>query len=373
MFCFRTYAAISLSAFSLLSAGCRPQGEITQYTIPKPETIQLAAPGASSSPAESTAGRPERMLGALVPNRDQVWFFKLTGPVEQAGAHAETFAALVKSLKFTAAGKPEWQLPTGWAEQPGSGMRFSTLLTGDQPPLELTVIALPGGGADLAEQTLANVNRWRGQLSLPPTTLAKLGEETSVVTTADGSSATLVDLIGTSSGGGMMNAPFARGGGLGMPGGMSTGRTADPAPAAASAIKSTAPANWKEGRVGGMRKAAFDIQEGDLKAEVTVIDLPGEAGDRLANVNRWRGQVGLQDLTADELAKSMTKVPVGDLQGDYVELVGDASVAKPQTILGAIVDHGGKAWFIKLQGDRELAAKQIENFKSFVKSVTFGD
>lgn len=373
MFCFRTYAVLSACIVSLLSGGCRPQGEITQYTIPKPETIQLAAPGATSGGTESTAGRPERMLGALVPHRDQVWFFKLTGPVEKAGTHTESFAELVKSLKFTAAGKPEWQLPTGWSEQPGSGMRFSTLLTNDQPPLELTVIALPGGGADLAEQTLANVNRWRGQLSLPPISLAKLGEETTVVPTADGSSATLVDFTGTSSGGGMMNAPFARGGGLGAPSGLSAGGTREPATSAAAPLKSTAPAGWKEGRVGGMRKAAFDIQDGDQKAEVTVIDLPVEAGDRLANVNRWRGQVGLKELTAAELAESLTKVPVGDLEGDYVELVGEPSASQPQTILGAIVDHGGKAWFIKLQGDRELAAKQIENFKSFVKSITFGD
>ena len=58
-----------------------------------------------------------------------------------------------------------WTAPAGWTEAPGNGMRVATLT----PPqnagkAEVTVIALPGdvGGG------LANVNRWRGQLALPP-------------------------------------------------------------------------------------------------------------------------------------------------------------------------------------------------------------
>ena len=58
-----------------------------------------------------------------------------------------------------------WSAPAGWKEAAGNGMRIATLTP---PPAagkaEVTVVALPG---DVGGE-LANVNRWRGQLALPP-------------------------------------------------------------------------------------------------------------------------------------------------------------------------------------------------------------
>jgi hypothetical protein len=77
-----------------------------------------------------------------------------------------------------------WTTPKGWTELAGNGMRAATL----QPPpgagkAEVTVIALPG---DVGGE-LANVNRWRGQISLPPVTEEQLGALRSQVRTAAGS------------------------------------------------------------------------------------------------------------------------------------------------------------------------------------------
>ena len=71
-----------------------------------------------------------------------------------------------------------WTVPSGWTEKKGSGMRASTLL----PPAaggkaEMTVIALPG---DVGGE-LANVNRWRGQLALPPIAQSELAPLRSTV------------------------------------------------------------------------------------------------------------------------------------------------------------------------------------------------
>lgn len=64
-----------------------------------------------------------------------------------------------------------WATPPGWTQRPGDGMRAATLAP---PPAagkaEATVVALPG---DVGGE-LANVNRWRGQLSLPPVADAAL-------------------------------------------------------------------------------------------------------------------------------------------------------------------------------------------------------
>ncbi len=59
-----------------------------------------------------------------------------------------------------------WKTPTGWVEQPPSAMRLgSFLIKGNQgQQAEVSIIPLSGeAGGDLA-----NINRWRGQISLDP-------------------------------------------------------------------------------------------------------------------------------------------------------------------------------------------------------------
>jgi hypothetical protein len=64
-----------------------------------------------------------------------------------------------------------WTAPAGWKELPGGGMRVATFEIPKGPgKVEATVVALPG---DVGGE-LANVNRWRGQIALPPITMAQL-------------------------------------------------------------------------------------------------------------------------------------------------------------------------------------------------------
>ena len=65
----------------------------------------------------------------------------------------------------------KWTTPSGWTELPGSAMRVATFaLPAAAGKAEATVVALPG---DVGGE-LANVNRWRGQIALPPLTEDKL-------------------------------------------------------------------------------------------------------------------------------------------------------------------------------------------------------
>jgi hypothetical protein len=64
-----------------------------------------------------------------------------------------------------------WTAPAGWKERAGSGMRVASFeLPKTEGKAEVTVVALPG---DVGGE-LANVNRWRGQLALPPIESADL-------------------------------------------------------------------------------------------------------------------------------------------------------------------------------------------------------
>ena len=64
-----------------------------------------------------------------------------------------------------------WTAPAGWKELAGNGMRVASFaVPADAGKAEATVVALPG---DVGGE-LANVNRWRGQLALPPIAEADL-------------------------------------------------------------------------------------------------------------------------------------------------------------------------------------------------------
>ncbi|MBI3565706.1 MAG: hypothetical protein HY079_10960 [Elusimicrobia bacterium] len=76
-----------------------------------------------------------------------------------------------------------WTAPAGWTETRGGGMRLATLTPPAQGgKAEVTVVALPGesGGE------LANVNRWRGQIALPPIVESQLSEGRATVRSALG-------------------------------------------------------------------------------------------------------------------------------------------------------------------------------------------
>jgi hypothetical protein len=131
------------------------------------------------------------MIGAILPHGAQAWFLKLAGPPAALDSHLEPFRQWLRSIHFVD-DKPQWQLPQGWREEPGQGMRFATLRIGDGEPLELTVIPLPIPEDD-PDYVLSNVNRWRQQLQLGPLTAPQLGEQAEKIQVGD-AVATLVDL-----------------------------------------------------------------------------------------------------------------------------------------------------------------------------------
>ncbi len=344
------------------SVGCSKQPQIEQYVVKR-------EPQPAADPATNAAPR-DRMLGAIIARGEQYWFFKLTGAKDAVAPVAEAFTGFIKSLQFSAGpGKsnPTWKLPEGWTQKPGNEFRFATIeIPSDPKPLELTVSALPRDpqGED-AGALLANVNRWRDQLKLKPLAPNELATETQQLDVA-GVQVTLTDFTGSLSGAGMGPMAAAKTG-------RSSGPVAPVTPPADATIDEEPlpftfekPAGWQLGQAGGLRKLAFKLG-GDEKNEVTVIDLDGgAASELLPNVNRWRRQVGLNDQTADELAKEVKQLALGSAKGDYVRLIG-----AEKAILGVIVRSGDRGWFFKLAADRATAEKEQANFEAFMQSIKF--
>ena len=178
-----------------------------------------------------TTDKPARMLGAFVPVGGATWFFKLIGPDAVVAKEKANFLAFLQTLKADAstaaigsahgsAGTPppatapaapadmantevikaegpglRWSAPAHWESRPAAAMRKATYAVPNAAGAagDLSVTAFPG---DVGGE-LANLNRWRNQLQLPP--LAATEVESSVTRlTVHGLNITVTDFTGGS-------------------------------------------------------------------------------------------------------------------------------------------------------------------------------
>jgi hypothetical protein len=349
-----------LLSFVMLAVGCGESDQITRYSVPK----EAPTPTAQRDVAQpfETQTQPA-----------SAWFFKLTGPAGTVAEIEDEFRTLLESTSIDG-GEPTWTLPEGWSRQPGNSFRFATLTTDKtDPPLEVSVSRLtyPGGRDSYLRD---NINRWRQQIGLPASNeadwLAKAeaaGEVESVG--GDDRDTTLVDLTGQTD-----EIPEARMlAAILLPAASASERPAASSPSAMTppaaaandpgSLKYEAPDEWEPGEKSVMRVAAFQVTDGDRQVEITIIPA---GGDVLSNVNLWRGQVGLDEWSEDELKQASEELTIDGQPAIYVELTGDE-----ESIRGAILPGEPQSWFFKLKGDADLAEREAERFKAFIESVTF--
>ena len=155
-------------------------------------------------------------------------------------------------------------------------------------------------------------------------------------------------------------------------GGASVPTVADSAPATPAApavpaepqFKWKVPEGWQTLAAGQMQVAKFAVPAKDsAKAEVFVSVFPSESGGTLANVNRWRQQIGLDPV--DEAGLKPLVSPIEGAPGaTLIDLKNDA-----KAMLGAIVPREGRWWFYKLMGDAPAVNAEREAFVRFVQTA----
>lgn len=126
------------------------------------------------------------------------------------------------------------------------------------------------------------------------------------------------------------------------------------------------PDSWEEVPPSGIRKANFKIT-GDLgSAEITVLTFPGDVGGQLANINRWRSQIGLNKVAPENVGNFTERIEVAGHQGLYVRLKGET-----QSILGILLPFHGDTWFFKMAGDTAVVFANETKLKQFLNSIEF--
>lgn len=158
-------------ALSVGLAGCR-QEQVTRYRIPK------EAPPKPAAPSDHPPHPGHENEGHEGHNHEGEGH---EGHNHEGEAH-----------KPTAAAKLKWTLPKGWKEGPGDSPFVVAAL---MPPVSGDVkasVAKAKGGPALER---ANVDRWRGQIQLPPVTDDELAKGRKLIKTPYGK-AILYDFTG---------------------------------------------------------------------------------------------------------------------------------------------------------------------------------
>jgi len=131
----------------------------------------------------------------------------------------------------------------------------------------------------------------------------------------------------------------------------------------------TLPKGWEQNLSGGMRYATLKAPQPG-KLDISVVVLPGPAGGELANVNRWRGQIGLSPI--DEGGLRAARKPVRTKAGEMAlyDFTSDGQV-KTRVVAG-LTESQGNTWFFKMVGDADPVAAARADFIRLLESVREG-
>jgi len=270
-----------------------------------------------------------------------------------------------------AAAMLRWDLPPGWIERAPSAMRVANFGVGASEDAEcyLTILAGDGGGVG------ANVNRWLAQMQQPALVAAQI--DALPRAKLFHREAVLLDIEGTFTG---MSGGSAQAGRrlLGMllvdPDGSAFLKFVGPADvvareqesfkALAASFRSAndrpeeqtssatrleraagllvrVPESWM--RVPEKPPRALDLRV-DAEVECSITVLQGTAGGARANIDRWRGQIGLEPLDDAQFA-GLEVVP---MLGNGALLVEASS--SESGVLAAVSAGTERSVFVKLTG-----------------------
>lgn len=294
-----------------------------------------------------------------------------------------------------------WRALPGWKQEEAG--KFLTAAYAVPELGRLTVSKLGGDGGGLA----ANVNRWRGQVSMAPLPEEQVKGHPMPVTGSTreillfnlnpddapaeaegifaavlplGSETWYFKLTGPSAklreNGGTVFMEFLSDVRIAGEGNSRPAAPTAPAPSAkvAPKIQVTAPDGWVASEGSAMRVASFAIKgEEGATADVSVIPLPGDSGTVLENVNRWRGQVQLPPLAgADDPALGVEMDgAAGKLFVTHMVSTEAVLDGKKAAISTAILKAEGVTWFFKVTGEASLVEANREKFENFARTATF--
>ena len=133
------------------------------------------------------------------------------------------------------------------------------------------------------------------------------------------------------------------------------------------------PSGWKEVPGGQFLVAKFALTgAADAQASVNVSMSPGDGGGLLANVNRWRGQLGLGPRPKRTWPRKLQSLDLPGGKATLADITGqDARTGQKARLLAVVVPRSGETWFYKLMGDAQVVEQEKDAFMKFVQTVKY--
>ncbi len=124
------------------------------------------------------------------------------------------------------------------------------------------------------------------------------------------------------------------------------------------------PEGWTEKPGSGMRKVSYSIEGTSIDFYLISLAM----GDVTSNVNRWRGQVGLGEASAEEIAKDVETLKVEGHEAAYIEIYNEEG---GKGIIAAIVDLAPQYWYFTGKGSVEELKAHASDIRAFLSSIKF--
>jgi len=133
------------------------------------------------------------------------------------------------------------------------------------------------------------------------------------------------------------------------------------------------PEGWKQ--VPGSQMREINLVFGkDGKGECYLTNLPGAGGGLMANVNRWRKQMGATPLSAEEVS-ALPKKPLFGQSATLIDVTGNfggmsgVDGKKNYRLLGLILTNNAGAVFVKMVGPKADVDTNAGKFDEFISSL----
>ncbi len=107
----------------------------------------------------------------------------------------------------------------------------------------------------------------------------------------------------------------------------------------------------------------------EARPELTISAYPGAAGGLDANLNRWRGQLGLEPLDSEALAAELETIEVSGMELVLCDFTGNAPDGSPSRTLGAVIEFPDETWFFKLTGNPDVLTVSHPTFGAFLRTL----
>lgn len=135
------------------------------------------------------------------------------------------------------------------------------------------------------------------------------------------------------------------------------------------------PSGWESRPATGMRAGSFSLKSADgQEVDISLISFPDSAGGNLANINRWRGQLGLPPIEEKELSQHSRELEVSDRKLLVVDFTSNDLLIDGKFkagITAAIYPVENRTWFIKMTGEHRAVQGAKGSFEEFLRSLRF--